>query len=481
MHKMITSGITRFMLLIVAMMLLFSNAYANGTLTDDAYTQSSTPNQNFGANANLRVASGITSHLKFDLSSLPSGTSGNEIAKVTLKLWVNTVTTSGSFDVRRIIGVWNEATVTSNTAPSLGGVEVIGVILTAQDVDSFVTIDLTPLVKDWLDGVLPNNGLALVANAVNTNVRFDSKENGQTSHEPELQIFLKGPKGLNWKGTWNAATNYLPDDAVSFNGSSWIAKRANTNVGPVEGVDWTIVAQKGDTGATGATGATGPQGPAGPTGTTGATGPQGPQGSQGEAGPTGPAGPQGAKGLNWKRLWESTANYVTDDAVSYNGSSWIAKRANNNVIPIEGDDWTVVAQKGDTGTSGPQGPPGAAGAYSQVKYTEGESVNIAVSAASSLLEITFTVEARHPGTDFRHSPFDYGLSLFINSVFITSYGCQVATTTSRGGSLVTCSGTWIVPIAAGAHTVHVIAANLGEPPTLPSISKRLIVVREIAP
>ena len=410
MHKIKTSAITRFMLLIVATVSLFSGAYANGTLKADAYTQSGTPNQNFGGNANLRVASGINSHLTFDLSSLPSGTSRNDIAKVTLKLWVNTVTTPGSFDVRRITGVWDEATITSNTAPSLGSAEVIGVTLTAQDVDSFVTIDLTPLVKDWLDGILPNNGLALVANAVNMNVRFDSKENGQTSHEPQLQIFLKGPKGLNWKGTWNAATNYLPDDAVSFNGSSWIAKRANSNVSPVEGVDWTIVAQKGDTGATGATGAVGPQGPAGPTGATGATGPQGPQ-----------------------------------------------------------------------GPTGPQGTSGAAGAYAQVKYTEGESVNITTSAAGSLLEITFTVEARHPGTDFRNSPFDYGLSLHIDSVFITSYGCQVATISSRGGSLVTCSGTWIVPIAAGAHTVHVIVANLGAPPTLPSISKRLIVVREIAP
>jgi hypothetical protein len=51
---------------------------------------------------------------------------------------------------------------------------------------------------------------------------------------------------LNWKDAWNAATNYVTDDAVSFQGSSWRAKQANTNVQPVEGADWTIVAQKGD-------------------------------------------------------------------------------------------------------------------------------------------------------------------------------------------------------------------------------------------
>jgi hypothetical protein len=115
---------------------------------------------------------------------------------------------------------------------------------------------------------------------------------------------------------------------------------------------------QGETGPQGPQGATGPQGPAGPTGATGATGPQGPPG---ETGAVGPAGPQGAKGLNWKGLWDSAANYVTDDAVSHDGSSWIAKRANNNVTPVEGDDWTLIAQKGDAGATGPQGPTGPQG------------------------------------------------------------------------------------------------------------------------
>ena len=38
--------------------------------------------------------------------------------------------------------------------------------------------------------------------------------------------------------------------------------------------------------------------------------------------------------------------------MSYQGSSWRAKRANTNVTPVEGDDWTIVAQKGDDGPGG---------------------------------------------------------------------------------------------------------------------------------
>jgi hypothetical protein len=254
---------TKSVLLMVITLSFISSVYADGVLKDDTYTQTGTPNQNFGTNANLRVASGVNSYLKFDLSNLPPGTSANDVAKVTLRLWVNTVTTPGSFDIRRITGVWNESTLTSNTAPSLGSLEISGVTITAQDVDSFVTVDLTPLVKDWINGIVPNNGLAIVANAVNTNIRFDSKENGQTSHESRLEIRLKGPIG--------------PTGATGATGLTG----AQGPIGPT-----------GPTGATGATGPPGPEGPAGPPG------PQGVEGSQGPEGPTGPQGPPGPTGAS---------------------------------------------------------------------------------------------------------------------------------------------------------------------------------------
>jgi hypothetical protein len=62
----------------------------------------------------------------------------------------------------------------------------------------------------------------------------------------------------------------------------------------------------------------------------------------------GATGPQGAKGLNWRGAWSPTTSYQTDDAVSYVGSSWIAKQGSTGSTPIEGLDWTLVAQKGDT-------------------------------------------------------------------------------------------------------------------------------------
>lgn len=544
----------RLLLLMLAAAFLTTNTYAQtGFIKDDAYTQTNTPNQNFDPNANLRVGSGINSYLKFDLSTLPAGTTGNNVAKVTLRLWVNTVTTAGSFDIRRVTSTWDEATITANSSPTLGSTDVSGASVSTLDDGSFVSVEVTALFKDWLNGLLTNNGMALVANAANTNVRFDSKENGQTSHEPRLEIILKGPQGLNWKGAWSAVTTYGIDDAVSYNGSSWIAKLANTNVTPVEGAVWTIVAEKGDTGATGSTGATGPQGPVGPTGATGSDGPMGP------AGPTGATGPQGVKGLNWTGVWSSATNYLVDDAVSYGGSSWIAKRANANVAPIEGDDWTIIAQRGEigatgptgpqgiqgpqgatgpqgstgpqglqgspgangaqgpageagaTGPSGPQGsvgptgpsgatgpegpagptgatgatgPSGPAGAVAQIKYAEGvstffsgffpETVNITTGAASGLLEVAFSFE----GTQITgETPSNFRLTLYIDLVEMSNKSYRFQATRAVGGSQTTTfSGTWIVPIAGGAHTVNIVAEQLvgGF-----RFDKRLLVVKEI--
>ena len=99
----------------------------------------------------------------------------------------------------------------------------------------------------------------------------------------------------NWRGAWDSATAYSAAtfDAITFNGSSYVAIANSTNQAPPNATFWQLLASKGDTGAAGSTGATGAQGP---QGTTGATGPQGPAGSTGATGAVGPAGPTGTTG-----------------------------------------------------------------------------------------------------------------------------------------------------------------------------------------
>lgn len=112
----------------------------------------------------------------------------------------------------------------------------------------------------------------------------------------------------------------------------------------------------GPTGPQGNPGVAGPTGPTGPQGNPGVTGPTGPQGIQGVTGPTGPTGPQGSTGppgspavINWKGNWSSTATYLVNDGVTYNGASY-ANRTGNNPGPPDTNpnDWQLIAAKGDT-------------------------------------------------------------------------------------------------------------------------------------
>jgi hypothetical protein len=86
--------------------------------------------------------------------------------------------------------------------------------------------------------------------------------------------------GINWEGEWTSSTDYAADDAVGYQGSSYISKQdSNTSHAPTDAAWWDLWVAKGDTGATGATGTQGAKGD------TGAQGLQGIQGIQGPAGP----------------------------------------------------------------------------------------------------------------------------------------------------------------------------------------------------
>lgn len=204
-------------------------------LAADSYISPTQMTINFGTNTSLRVDStGTSSFIRFDLATLPAGTTSATVAKAMLRLYVNKMTAAGSVNVMRAGSAWAENTLTFSMGVGPNG--FAGSFNVAQE-QAFVTVDVTSTVKAWLDGSLANNGFLLAAPAP-TSVAFDSKEATSTSHEPKLEITLTGP------------------------------------VGP-----------QGPQGIQGIQGTTGSQGPAGPAGAQGPAGPQGPQGIQGPAGP----------------------------------------------------------------------------------------------------------------------------------------------------------------------------------------------------
>jgi hypothetical protein len=203
---------------------------------------------------------------------------------------------------------------------------------------------------------------------------------------------------MGWKGTWNSTTTYVAQDAVYYNGETYVARQdVPVGTATTNSTYWQQVAQKGADGADGAdgaqgpqgvqgpqgiqgeqgevgpqgatgpqgpigntgpegpqgdTGATGPQGATGPKGDTGATGPQGPQGDEGPTGPQGATGPTGATGSTGPT--GATGPSGPAPAHGWSGTSLRFQNPNGT--------WASYTNlKGSTGATGPQGPQGATG------------------------------------------------------------------------------------------------------------------------
>ena len=196
--------------------------------------------------------------LRFDLTTLPPDT---PLSQATLRLWVSAVNDDGPVEIYPVFSPWDEQTLSAATAPLLG--PLIGSLgLSPADQGHFVAADVTLLVQGWLDGSIPDFGLALLPTSADpVRITLDSKEATGTSHSPEIEVTPIGPEG--------------PQGPPGPEGP--------------QGPD-------GPPGPPGPVGPAGPQGPQGEPGPDGPQGPQGPQGVQGQPGPQGPPGPEGPQG-----------------------------------------------------------------------------------------------------------------------------------------------------------------------------------------
>jgi len=87
---------------------------------------------------------------------------------------------------------------------------------------------------------------------------------------------------------------------------------------------------------------------------------QGPPGLPGQPGADGAPGVDG-RSVVWRGAWSADASYAEGDAVSHDGSSYIATTAvaaGGSPPPTADAAWDVMAAKGAAGAAGEQGAPG---------------------------------------------------------------------------------------------------------------------------
>jgi len=350
-----------------------SAAAISPRVTDDAYIASASPTKNRG-HAGALVVAGTerktrASLLRFDLtvgqstppaSVIPPGISGADVERAILTLFVAYVDAPGTVEIVPITSAWTESTVTWASQPTIGPTphfSAVSVPISQSDSKTWKTIDITELVRDWLDATqpTPNNGLAIIPSDSTIIVGLDSKENSATSHAPAIEMVLMtegepgpqgppGPQGLPGPNGEKGSQGSKGDPGLT---------------GPQ--------GPKGDIGSQGL------QGPAGPVGPSGVSGPAGPQGLKGDTGSTGSQGTQGPKGdtgdpgppvagFGFRDAWNNATAYVANNIVTSGGSTWIALVNNVNIAPgTDATKWTLFAAKGDAGDQGIQGAQGPSG------------------------------------------------------------------------------------------------------------------------
>lgn len=224
--------------------------------SDDATTKAGS-SKAAPAAVTVQVGDKLRGWIKFNLDQLPPGTTGSQVSKAVLRLYPSILTKNTAFSVSLALGSWSEGTLSDDNAPTVSPPEFVDVPMVAAAKKSFLLLDVTDIVRAWLDAPATNHGFVLSAATKAPVIGFDSKENAAAGNYPQLDITIStaaGPQGP---------------------------------AGPA-----------GPAGATGPAGPAGPPGPAGPTGATGAPGSPGTNGTDGAPGATGPAGPQGPPGAN---------------------------------------------------------------------------------------------------------------------------------------------------------------------------------------
>ncbi len=254
-------------------------------LTSDSHTSSSKSSFNFSLNSSLSISSTEKGFLQFDLTDLPAGVGSSDVERANVKIYVANLTTPGSFQICPVTSAWSEGTITHNNAPGFNcAIASANGSVGSGDRQHYITVDVTSIVKYWLDNPGSNYGVALTSTS-SANFAIDSKE---------------GPDGRDAK----------LDVSLFDTGAQGPAGPAGPQ-GP-----------QGPQGPAGADGATGAQGPIGPTGPQGPQGPAGADGTTGPQGPTGATGPQGPSGFGRLVLNQSWSLGTAVSAVGTGEGRW---------------------------------------------------------------------------------------------------------------------------------------------------------------
>ncbi len=163
------------------------------TNPEDSYVRESSPDTNYGSEPVL-IADGVSqdpnngiygevaSLVQWDISSIPSGATVTGVS-ITFNF---SDASSGPYNLHVQNTSWSEGSVTWNELDSSAG--ILGIIppFSFGAVSIPLNTDGIALVQGWVDGSIPNNGLAIRTSGTNNGIMANSMESGNTG--PVLNV-----------------------------------------------------------------------------------------------------------------------------------------------------------------------------------------------------------------------------------------------------------------------------------------------------
>ena len=177
--------------------------------TDDTFIHGVRSDDSFGDSSLMKVSrwADRTAYISFDLSSVIG-----DVESATIALRVADVEERGTLSVHLPQGAWRESSLTADTSPSLNPNAITTLEIRERDQKSVMAVDISGVMKAWLDDPSSNFGLALVA--LKGEFDFDSTEG---ERGPTLNLVITGASQPTPTNPTNAGGHMvLPVNADSF-------------------------------------------------------------------------------------------------------------------------------------------------------------------------------------------------------------------------------------------------------------------------
>jgi uncharacterized protein YjiK len=181
--------------------------------TQDIFIRQDRPDENYGRDKDLKVKpdSGKTHHIlaEFNVTVIPPN---SHVIDATMMLYEDNHKDNQTIFVHRVTSDWLESQVTwdeSSTSTSWitagGDFDTTAVASFAPDIDGqYREIDVTDVTQDWVNGTSANHGLLLRSTGANGEVKFKSKEEGDSDKHPKLCVTYEVSPPVNQSPTVHA-------------------------------------------------------------------------------------------------------------------------------------------------------------------------------------------------------------------------------------------------------------------------------------